>query len=226
MTYDLLIGDRAYSSWSLRGWLLLAKFGLDANISNTNIYGPDFRKDLADFAPARTVPVLRLPEGPVVMDTLAMAETLAERHPDLGFWPKDIAARALARGITAEMHSSFTTLRGTCPMNMHHVWQDVPVGPELQSDLKRIETLWAKARETATEGPWLFGKYSAADAFYAPVAVRIVGYGLPVSAPARTYCETVISDPDFVAWRRLALKEPTLSVYDQPYGTRPWPGPA
>ncbi|PTX54443.1 glutathione S-transferase [Litoreibacter ponti] len=225
MTYDLLIGDRAYSSWSLRGWLLFAKFGLDVNLSTTRIYGPDFRADLAAFAPARSVPVIRLPEGPVVMDTLAIAETLAERHPDLPFWPRDPAARALARGITAEMHSSFTTLRSTCPMNMRNVWTGITPDEALKADLDRIEMLWSAARAHAPEGPWLFGDYSIADAFYAPVAVRMVGFSLPVSDKARTYCETVISDPTFLQWRRLAMKEEPLTVYDQPYDKAPWPGP-
>lgn len=226
MTYDLLIGERCYSSWSLRGGMLFAKFDIDANVASTNMYEPSFRTDLEAFAPARTVPVVRLPEGGIVMDTLAIAETLAERHPERGMWPEDTAARALARGITAEMHSSFTTLRGFCPMNMHTMWRDVPVDDALRADLDRIEHLWSLARSHATEGPWLFGKYSIADAFYAPVAVRIVGYGLPVGDQARSYCETVISDPDFVAWRRLGLKEAPLSVYDQPYESAPWPGPA
>jgi len=187
------------------------------------MYEPSFREDLKAFAPARTVPVVRLPEGGIVMDTLAIAETLNDRHPDLQMWPADTAARALARGITAEMHSSFTTLRGACPMNLHNVWLDVPVDDALGADLDRIEHLWSLARAHATEGPWLFGAYSIADAFFAPVAARIVGYGLPVGAAAQAYCQTVISDPDFKAWRKAGLAEPTLSVYDQPYKKALWP---
>lgn len=225
MTYELLIGDRCYSSWSLRGWLLFAKFGLDVDVATTQIYGPNFRDDLKPFFPARSVPVMRLPEGTAVMDTLAIAETLAERHPEIAFWPKDTAARALARGITAEMHSSFGTLRSFCPMNMHHLWVDVPVNDALRTDLARIELLWDTARAHASSGPWLFGEYSVADAFFAPVVARMIGYGLPMSAASRAYCETVITDPHFLAWRRLGLQEPTLAVYDQPYDTAPWPGP-
>lgn len=226
MTYDLLIGERGYSSWSLRGGMLFAKFGIDANVIDTQMYEPRFREDLAAFAPARTVPVVRLPEGGVVMDTLAIAETLAERHPEKAMWPADANARALARGITAEMHSSFTTLRGFCPMNLYNVWLDVPVDEALQADIDRIETLWSAARDLATDGPWLFGAYSIADAFYAPVVMRMIGYGLPISDAARAYCETVISDPDFLEWRRLGIAGPELSVYDQPYEKGPWPGPA
>ena len=224
MTYKLAIGQRAYSSWSLRGWLLFAKFGLPVEISTAILYDPNFLDSLADFSPAKTVPVIKTPEGTVVMETLAIAETLDERHPEAGFWPEDAAARALARGITGEMHASFTALRGACPMNLHHVWKDFDVSDGVQADLARIEQLWGAARELATDGPWLFGRYSIADAFFAPVACRMVGYGLPIGELAEAYCKTTIEDDEFKAWRAAGLKEAPLDVYDQPYSTTPWPG--
>ena len=118
MTYHLAIGDRTYSSWSLRGWLLLEKFDLPIKCHSGRLYSEDFKRLLAEFAPARLVPALRTPEGCVIGETLAIAETLAERHPDAGIWPRDPEARALARWLAAEMHAGFGDLRGDCPMNL------------------------------------------------------------------------------------------------------------
>ena len=225
MTYDLLIGDRSYSSWSLRGWLLFAKFNVDATVHDTRFYIPQFQEDLKSFAPARTVPVMRLPEGGVVMDSLGMAETLAERHPDKGYWPKDSAARALARGMVAEMHSGYGALRSACPMNLRQSFIDFPVSDDIVGDLARIEQLWAAARALATDGPWLFGQYSIADAFFAPVAARMAGYGLPISEASKPYVVETISDPTFLEWRRRGLKDEPQSFYDLPYEAGKWPGP-
>ena len=118
MTYDLCIADRAYSSWSLRGWLLFAAFGLTPRLTVAQLYDPGFAETLKDFWPARSVPAVRLPEGVAIADSLAIAEELASRHPDAGHWPRDPKARAIARALTAEMHSSFTALRSHCPMNL------------------------------------------------------------------------------------------------------------
>ncbi|KIN75087.1 Glutathione S-transferase family protein [Sulfitobacter noctilucae] len=225
MTYDLYIGDRTFSSWSLRGWLMLEKFNLPYKAHLVGLYGGTMAADLAALAPARLVPVLRTPEGTVVGESLAMAETLAERHPEAGMWPKDAAARATARWLCAEICAGFSTLRGSCPMQLQHVNEGFAVSAELQKDIDRLETLWAHAGAVRTEnGLWLFGGYSLADAFYAPVAARIIGYDLPVSATARAYCETTISDPAFKAWRAEGLEV----VYDPfPYdfggATREWP---
>ena len=225
MTYDLLIGDRSYSSWSLRGWLLFAKFDIAATVHDTRFYIPQFQEDLKPFAPARTVPVIRLPEGGIVMDSLAIAETLAERHPDKGYWPEDIKARALARGMVAEMHSGYGALRSACPMNLRQSFVDFPVSDAVAADVARIEQLWAAARALATEGPWLFGAYSVADAFFAPIAARMAGYGLPVSEASKPYIVHTISDPTFLEWRRRGLQDAPQSKYDLPYAAGKWPGP-
>ncbi len=225
MTYDLYIGDRTFSSWSLRGWLMLEKFNLAHNDHLVGLYSGTMADDLAALAPATLVPALRTPEGTVVGETLAMAETLAERHPDAGMWPQDPAARAAARWLCAAMTAGFGALRGACPMQLQHVNVGFDASDDVRADLARIETLWAHAKAQATDdGPWLLGTYSLADAFYAPVAARIVGYDLPVSQGARAYCETTINDPAFKAWRAEGLK----TVYDPfPYDmgvpTRPWP---
>ncbi|MEP3346524.1 MAG: glutathione S-transferase [Litoreibacter sp.] len=225
MTYDLLIGDRSYSSWSLRGWLLFAKFDVDVVVHDTRLSVPQFKEDLKSFAPARTVPVMRLPEGGVVMDSIAMAETLAERHPDKGYWPKDANARALARGMVAEMHSGYSALRTACPMNLRQSFVDFPVPDDVATDVARIETLWGMARDHATAGPWLFGEYSTADAFFAPVAARLAGYGITVNAEATRYITQTISDPVFLQWRRRGLQDEPMSNYVLPFAAGTWPGP-
>ncbi|MDF1729303.1 MAG: glutathione S-transferase [Sulfitobacter sp.] len=225
MTYDLYIGDRTFSSWSLRGWLMLEKFGLPHRAQMVGLYSGTMAADLAPLAPAQLVPVLRLPDGTVVGESLAMAETLAERHPDAGMWPTDPAARATARWLCAAMASGFGALRGACPMQLQVVHEGFDPGDAVRADLARIETLWRHARGMAQgDGPWLFGKYSLADVFYAPVCARIVGYDLEVSEEARAYCAATIGDPAFRAWRAEGLKvryDPF--PYPMDLRNRPWP---
>ena len=224
MTYDLYIGDRTFSSWSLRGWLMLEKFGLDFNTHFIGLYAGTMAADMAHLAPAKLVPTLRLPDGTVVGESLAMAETLAERHADLNMWPTNSAARATARWISAEMASNFGAIRGQCPMQLQHVNTGFSDDAALQSDLDRIETLWAHAANFKTDGPWLFGDYSLADCMFAPVAARIVGYDLPVSTTARAYCDATINDPAFKAWRTEGLKTTYDPFpYDMGVQTQPWP---
>lgn len=228
MGYDLAIGDRSYSSWSLRGWLLFEKFGIPVKLHTGILYSPDFDRLMAEFAPARQVPALRLPEGDVIGETLAIAETLAERHPDSGIWPADPAARAQARYAAAEMHAGFTNLRGDCPMNLKKSYQDSAPRPEVLADLARIEGIWARARAKFGQAgsPWLFGAYSAADAFFAPVAARVAGYNLPVGAEAMAYVAAHLADPSFRRWRAMGLAQNLdQPFYKMPYAERPWPGP-
>ena len=228
MTYDLILGDYAYSSWSLRGWLLLDRFGLPfrARLLDFNA-AASVAEQLANHAPARTVPTLITPEGAIVSDSLAIVEELASRHPETGLWPAAPRARATARSPAAEMHSGFAALRGDCPMNLRTAYTGVTLSAAAKADLERIETLWAHASATCTaSGPWLFGNYSAADAFYAPIAARIAGYGLPVSETAAAYVAEHLADPAFRRWRAMGLVQgATLSRYAKPHATTSWPGP-
>ncbi len=228
MTYDLYIGDRAFSSWSLRGWLMFEKFNLPVNTHLVGLYSGTMAQDLAPLAPARLVPVMRTPEGAVVGDTLAMAETLAERHPDAGLWPADPGLRALARWLVAEMHSGFTALRGDCPMQLLYQYQGFAPSDAVRADLARIETLWAHARDrSGSATPWLFGDYSLADVFFAPVAARIAGYGLPTGADAAKYVAAHLGDGAFRRWRAMGLTVRYDPVpYALPFETGDWPGPA
>jgi glutathione S-transferase len=230
MTSVLAIADRTYSSWSLRGWLMFARFELPVTVRTATIYTPAFPAMLADFGAARTAPALRIEEDGrafALWETPAIAETLAERHPDRPFWPADPARRALARTLAAEMHAGFLALRAACPMNLRRAYAGFEPSDAVRADLARIEALWDLARATATrDGPWLFGAYSLADAFYAPVAARIAGYGLPVGPAAAAYVTAHLAEPAFRAWRAASLGEPHVQErYELGLPERPWPGP-
>ena len=227
MTYDLAIGDRAYSSWSLRGWLLFDAFGLPVKVRRARLYTDELPELLRSFPPARTVPAMRTPGGSVVPDTIAIAEELASRHPEAGIWPTDPHARATARALVAEMHAGFTALRSHCPMNLRVSYQDCAPPPEVLADLARLEALWSWARATTgAKTPWLCGEYFAADAFFAPVAARIAGYNLPVGAGAMVYVNAHLAHPSFRRWRAMGMADgPDQEFYHRDWPRRDWPGP-
>jgi glutathione S-transferase len=227
MTYDLAIGDRAYSSWSLRGWLLFDAFGIPVQTHSARLYTDEFAALLKDFLPSRTVPTMRTPDGTVVPETLAIAEELASRHPDAGIWPKGPKARAVARVLAAEMHAGFSALRSYCPMNLRVSYEDCTPPDAVLADLDRLQVVWAWARrETGSDGPWLCGDYSGADAFFAPVAGRIAGYNLPVGAKAAAYVAAHLAHPSFRRWRAMGLVDGAdQDHYRRDYPRRPWPGP-
>ena len=226
MTYDLIIGDYAYSSWSLRGWLLFDRFGIPVRTRLIDFDAGDVATQMSDYAPARTVPTLLTPEGVAVSDSLAIAEELASRHPEAGHWPSDAAARATARTLAAEMHAGFSALRQACPMNLRLAYAEVPVSDAVQGDLTRIEAIWSHALDRFG-GPWLCGAYSAADAYFAPVAARIAGYGLTVGPLAAGYVAAHLADPSFRRWRALGMVTgAALAKYAKDYRQVAWPGPA
>lgn len=225
MNYELYIGDRTFSSWSYRGWLLLEKFGLNYTTHVVGLYAGTMASEMAHLAPAKTVPTLRTGEGHILTDSFAMAETLAEAHPEIDFWPRDPAARALARSITAEMHSSFMALREDCPNIISHVWIGFEPSAAVLKDVARIEYLWDLARDRhGKDGPWLFGEYSIADVFYAPVTFRMTTYRLPISKASHEYVNAHLKDPAFAAWKAEADKEVHDPFpYDFGMEKLPWP---
>lgn len=226
MTYTLYIGDRTFSSWSMRGWLMLEKFNLPFQTKMLGLYSGTLQADLADLAPAKTVPALRTPAGHVVAESLAIAETLVEAHRDLPLYPADPAARALARSMVAEMHAGFSALRGDCPMNLQNRWNGFTASAAVLADIARIETLWAMAHNLRTgDGPWLFGDYTIVDAFFAPVACRMVTYGLPASDAAQSYITATLADTAFRQWRAMGqTKSYDPFPYNWDFPTLDWPG--
>jgi glutathione S-transferase len=228
MTYDLVIGDRGYSSWSLRGWLLFDAFGIPVKTHSARLYTDELPKMLADgYFPGRTAPTMRTPDGVVVPETIAIAEELASRHPEAGLWPADPKARAVARVLAAEMHAGFTALRSHCPMNLRVSYTTCEPPEAVLADLDRLQVIWAWAREqTGAPGPWLCGAYSAADAFFAPVATRIATYNLPVGPEAMAYVQAHLAHPSFRKWRAMGLVDGAdQEFYRRDWPRRDWPGP-
>ena len=221
MALELVIGNKNYSSWSMRPWVLMRQLGIDFDERKLRFdFSADspFRRAVAALSPAGRVPVL-LVDGFPVWDSLAIVETLAERHP--GVWPADARLRARARSVCAEMHAGFLSLRRHCAMNIEaelgeagaRVWQ---AEPGLRQDVARIESMWADALADSG-GPFLFGAFSAADAFYAPVCTRLVTYALPVSEPTRAYVRRVLAAPGVAAWIADARAEADFVAEDEPY---------
>jgi glutathione S-transferase len=220
---QLYIGNKNYSSWSLRAWLLMSQAGIafeEVKLRLCFTDGSPFKDTLAAIAPTGRVPVL-VDDGFAVWDTLAIAEYLAEKYPDKPLWPAHRLARARARSLCAEMHSGFGALRGHCPMNVEAPLAEVGARlmreqPELRRDLERMVRMW----ETQLQehgGPFLFGDFCIADAFFAPVCVRITAYGLPVSDVAAAYVERIYALPAMRRWVEEALAEHDFLDYDEPY---------
>lgn len=209
----LLIGNRNYSTWSLRPWLVLKHFDIPFEDEVLQLQGAGFRDVLAQRSPTGKVPVLE-DGGLVIVETVAIIEYLADRFPDKAIWPADINQRALARATAAEMHSAFQSLRHHAPMNLRAAHPGKVDIDAVAKDLHRLETLWGSLL-AASGGPFLFGAFTAADAMFAPVATRIRTYALPVSDVAAGYVETIYSLPAFQDWLALALREPWIIDDDE-----------
>lgn len=227
MTYTLAIGDRGYSSWSLRGWLLFDAFGLPVATRLARLYTDELPTLLQEFFPARTAPALLFPDGLAIGESLAIAEELASRHPEAGMWPADPKARAVARMLASEMHAGYGALRGFCPMNLRTSYESCDPPVDVLADLDRVQLMWTWARETTgATGPWLCGAYSIADVFFAPLATRIATYNLPVGPAAAAYVAAHLAHPSFRRWRAMGLVDGAdQPFYRRDYPQRPWPGP-
>ncbi|MFV0359755.1 glutathione S-transferase [Tropicimonas sp.] len=228
MTCHLVLGDPAYSSWSMRAWLLFDHAGLKPRITWLDFTLGSAESQLSAVPPARLVPCVIGDEGTVIWESLAIAEELAACHPAAGFWPGNVAARATARSLAAEMHAGFPALRNDCPMNLRTAYAGVDVSGPVAADLTRLAEIWRHARRVAGgEGPWLCGHWSIADAFFAPVAARIAGYGLDIPPDARAYVDAHLAHAGFRRWRAMGLvRGTTLERYARPHAVAPWPGPA
>lgn len=204
--YDLYIGNKNYSSWSLRAWLLLKHFGIPFREHMVSVAGRDYNAALKPLAGNARVPSLH-DDGFQVWESIAIAEYLAERYPAM--WPADPRARARARCISAEMHAGFAKLRTAMPMNLKFKLKGKPATPEVQREIDRVVEIWCEARTQFAhgDGPWLFGDFSIADAMYAPIACRLDIYNVPLPPLAAAYVQTVLSHPAMVEWAATALQE-------------------
>jgi glutathione S-transferase len=220
----LFVGNKNYSSWSMRPWVLLKQAGVafEEELVRFDSFDADssFKKTLSGLTPTAKVPVL-VDGDLAIWDTLAIAEYVAEQYPEKNLWPRDKAARARARSICAEMHSGFTSLRSNCPMNIEAqlpevgalIWRDQP---GVHSDVQRLVQMWSGLLE-AHGGPMLFGDFSIADAYFAPVCMRFNTYALPLPQTVADYVQRVTQLPGVAAWIEEALAEKDFLAFEEPY---------
>ena len=223
----LLIGNKNYSSWSMRPWVLLTEFDIpfEEVMARFDSFAAEstFKATVAALSPAGKVPILVEDDGFSVWDTLAIAEYLAERHPAKALWPRDAKRRARARSVCAEMHSGFSALRACFGMNIEASLPEVGArvlagNAAARADLARMTRLWQEALQMSG-GPFLFGDYSVADAYFAPVVMRMRTYALPVPADVAAYIDRAVAAKGTAAWIRDALEEKEFLAFEEPYRT-------
>lgn len=229
MPLQLFIGNKNYSSWSMRPWVLMRQAGIpfEEVLIRFDSFEADsvFKQRVKAVNPLGKVPAL-VDDGFAIWDSLAIAEYLAERFPDQSLWPTDARQRARARSVCAEMHSGFSALRNHCPMNIEAslpetgalLWRDQA---GLRADVARLEAMWGELLAAQPGDGLLFGAFSIADAFFAPVCTRIRTYALPMSDVVRAYVDRVLALPGVTAWVDGALKERDFIDFDEPYRLRP-----
>lgn len=207
MQLKLIIGNKNYSSWSLRSWFLLKEAGIEFEEYRIPLDQENSAAEIARFSPAGCVPVLML-DGQAVWDTLAIAETVAERWPDKQLWPADPQARTHARSVSAEMHSGFSTLRDAMPMNCRAMGRKVSLPDALTTDIDRVLDIWADChRRYESLGEWLFGPFSVADAMFAPVVLRFRTYGINLPDSASNYPRRLLESEAIQSWLAAAESE-------------------
>ena len=210
--FTLIIGDKNYSSWSMRPWLLMHHAGIGFDEINVKLREADRRKNILAHSPSGRVPVLKW-NGEPVWDSLAIAELLAEVHPELNLWPADRAKRAMARSAAAEMHSGFAAVRETLPMDCLSTIDCPPLDEAITDEIARIVAIWNTCRRSADAGPYLFGPFGIVDAMYAPVASRFKTYSIDLksfgddSGEATAYCAAILDHPSTRAWFASAERE-------------------
>jgi glutathione S-transferase len=213
----LIIGNKNYSSWSLRAWLVMRVNGIAFEEERIPLDLPDSKASILKHSPAGKVPVL-IDGDMSIWDTMAIAEYLAEKFPLLRIWPQEPKARAYARSVSAEMHSGFAALRSAMPMNCRGSYPGKGRSPACVADITRITALWEQCRERCgQENAFLFGEFSAADAFYAPVTSRFITYGVPLTAISERYVRAVSALPAMREWVAAAEAENESIAADEPY---------
>lgn len=213
----LVLGSKNYSSWSLRPWIAMAVNGADFAEIVIPLQSADTARRIREHSPAGRVPVLK--DGAVVIwESLAILEYLAEQHPEWHLWPADRPARAHARTISNEMHAGFRGLREALPMNVRRRYFDFVIGADARPDIDRVLQIWRDARNRYGRpggGDFLFGRFGAADAMYAPVVTRFLTYGVALDPVTQAYCDAVMALPAMQAWLRDAAAEPAIAAYEK-----------
>ena len=211
----LVIGNKNYSSWSLRPYMALAMAGIDFDEKLITFGEPAFSKAVKKISKAGLVPIFVHGKN-TVWDSLAIMEYAAETWDDRNLWPKNKAARAMARSVSAEMHSGFRNLRNACPMNLRRPIKPVPMNDGIRADVARLEALWKECRAAhGRGGPFLFGKFSIADAMFAPAVTRLETYDIKVSNDTQHYMNGILATPAFHDWKAGALKEKWVYPEDE-----------
>jgi len=213
MSLTLVIGNKTYSSWSLRPWLLLSHFGIPFSEKLLPLDTDQFRAEIPALSPSGRVPVLH--DGELkVWDSLAICEYLNEAYLDQRGWPSDLAHRAIARSVSAEMHSGFAAMRNELAMNVKRVNRPLAqVSAEATADIARVQAIWTDCLERSG-GPFLFGDFSIADAMFAPVVYRFRGYGIALSEAQQRYSQAILALPAIAAWEAGAANEPPMPKYE------------
>ena len=218
--FRLVIGNKNYSSWSLRAWLLLTEAGIPFEEIRLSLFTPDFAREIIRYTPANRVPVLidsdASTEGFPIWDTLAIAEYVAERFPDKDLWPDSQTDRARARSICAEMHAGFSKLRNAMPMNVCADLAGYGWSVGVQDDIDRLVAMWRELLDRH-HGPLLFGRFTIADAFFAPVVSRLKTYGVALPDDIAAYRDAVLALNGMRAWASAARSESTFLADDEPY---------
>ncbi|MBI2719899.1 MAG: glutathione S-transferase family protein [Rhizobiales bacterium] len=211
----LVIANKNYSSWSLRVWIAMTMAGIPFTETVIRLDRPDTKARIAEHSRAGRLPVLR--HGRLlVWESLAILEYLAEVFPEKHLWPKAISARLMARAVANEMHAGFLALRNACPMNLRRPRRPVAINDAVVGDCRRIEALWRECRERFGKGgPFLFGKFSIADAMFAPVTTRFDTYAIEVASDSRDYMNAVMATLAFTAWKEAALQETWIVPSDE-----------
>jgi glutathione S-transferase len=206
-TYTLIIGNKNYSSWSLRPWLVLKQTGIDFAEIRIPLDTPNTRQQILQYSPTGRVPVLQH-DRLHIWDSLAICEYLAEQFPHRHLYPQDQETRAIARAISAEMHSGFPHLRQHLSMDCRTRHPAKTFAPEVQADIDRIQQIWQTCRQQyGTNGDYLFGEFSIADAMFAPVASRFITYSVPLTPPSQAYVEAIFAHPPMQEWLAAAAAE-------------------
>lgn len=211
----LIIGNKNYSSWSLRPWIALKQANIPFQARIIPLFDDHWDAEIAKVSPTKKVPVL-IDGDMTICETLAILEYAHELFPDQGFWPKDRQARAMARAAASEMHAGFTALRNHMPMNIRKHLSGRGMGPGVAEDVQRVSKLWTDCRtQFGQDGDFLFGDFCNADAMFAPVVSRFKTYGVQLDAQCQAYCDAVLSTDAYREWQSDALKETWIVTEDE-----------